>query len=228
MVTSLTPQRTLESLFSLLCSLGLILSTCYVLIGCGATPPPHRGLNAQTQASQNELGPILGALTKEKVVDRLRGYPACGMPDEPQKQTLMVRPHKIEEGLFVVEIECFFLGVQGLFEYFFIRLSDGRLIPLSFDGALPLTTPANREERASPINLNQGRHEVCGVPQFDLKSKKLTTLCKGTSAGGCGAYAEYVLDLEHIPPRFAVTRAHFNSCETPSQKPPTEWPKTSF
>ena len=217
--------------------------------GGGEPSQPHV-LNAKTKHAQKKLGPILGPVTKEKIIDRFKGYAVCGIKAEPQKQTLILRHHQLIDESYVVEVECFFLGVQGLFEYFHLKPKDGTLTPLSFDGAQPALQKINKAEPKSPVGINQGRHEVCGVPQLKLppinkkginkkginkkgskagdskgdapQSVQLTTLCKGNGVGTCGAYAEYQLDTQRGT--FTLKTAHFLSCASPSKSPPREWP----
>ena len=92
--------------------LGLILSVWG--FGCGSNPKtPNPKVNSQTQSVQKRLGPILGPVTKGKIIDRLAGYPVCGMKTEPQKQTLILRFHALgptieKSNHTVVEVECFF------------------------------------------------------------------------------------------------------------------------
>ena len=82
---SLTLRHSICAIFTLL----LITS----LTGCGSvgTRNATHSLSQKTTSIQEDLGPIRGPVTKEKVLDRLKGYPICGMKDEPQKLTLMMR-----------------------------------------------------------------------------------------------------------------------------------------
>ena len=216
-------------------------------LGCASAPPKAPPVKGGTVFEQKELGPILGPVTKEKVLDRLRGYPVCGMEGEEQKLTLKVRvlplnqdktqgmskiDPKVTQGLdrtSLVEIECFFFGVQGLYEFALITPQDGRLYPLSFEGASPVNNKlsAQGRERRGPVARNVGRSEVCGVPSFDAKTRTLSSFCKADPAGACGAYAIYSLTdkggtsgpteaLDAESAYFKVKSAHFKSCGEPS------------
>ena len=112
----------------------LVMSCLFMLCnGCGSNPKvPTPKVTSKTQSVQKELGPILGPITKAKVIDRLEGYPVCGMKSEPQKQTLILRFHALGKTVesskhTVIEVECFFLGFQGLFEYYALEHQTGTL-----------------------------------------------------------------------------------------------------
>jgi hypothetical protein len=147
------------------------------------------------------------------------------MQVEEQKLTLKVQTYPLKQSsseassskphLYLVEVECFFFGVQGLYEFALLNTSDGRIQPLSFEGAKPLKGSLRGEERRSPVALNMGRSEVCGVPQFNTTDRSLSVLCKADPEGGCGAHALFELDLskhQERSPRFIVKQARFRSC----------------
>ena len=239
-----------------LMGVSLLLTTLTSCLNPPAVPAPMKG---GTVYQQKQLGPILGPVTKEKVLDRLVGYPVCGIEVEEQKLTLKIRVIPLQkdqtqgqtkldptltEGLdrtSLVEIECFFFGVQGLYEFALITPQDGRLYPLSFEGAAPISNSLslNEQERRSAVVKNIGRSEVCGVPNFDADQRTIKSFCKADPAGGCGAYAEYILadhkgvaeaprSLEASKAYFKLQSAHFKSCEEPEQSPPETWPKVSL
>ena len=237
----------------------VIILLSLTFCACAGTPPKSPPVKGGTVYQQEQLGPILGPITKEKILDRLKGYPICGMESEAQKLTLKVRvlplgedktqgmsklDPKVTKGLdrtSLVEIECFFFGIQGLYEFALITPQDGRLYPLSFEGATSVVPKLgnNGQERQSPVSRNIGRSEVCGVPKFEAKTRTLKSFCKGSSEGGCGAYAVYVLadkvgvaeatrSLNPESTFFKLKSAHFKSCATPEQSPPETWPKVSL
>lgn len=191
---------------------------------CSGGRPPPAPLTPETQTTQSELGPIMGPITKEKVLDRLKGYPICGMISEEQKMTLkvMIFPIKREDealSVSLIQVECFFFGVQGLYEFALINPQDGRVYPLGFEGAEPVKEELSGSERRSPVAINQGRAEVCGVPTFDPKTKRVQALCKADSEGGCGVLAQYTLtqpspslDTSY----FKLDHARFHSCAQPA------------
>ena len=195
------------------------LIMCGVFIyGCGAPIPPSPKV---PQGSQDEHGPILGPITKAKVLDRLKGYPVCGMKGEEQKLTLQVRIHPLKQAkmkVSLVQIECFFFGVQGLYEFALITPQDGRVYPLSFQGAEPVKKSLKGQERRSPVALNQGRSEVCGVPEFHADHQHIEVTCKGDPSGGCGVYAKYELsnkNTDTFNPKtsyFKLVESRFHSC----------------
>ena len=51
----------------------------------------------------------------------------------------------------LLAIECFFFGIQGMYEYALITPKDGRVYPLSFQGAEPVKGDINGVERKSPV-----------------------------------------------------------------------------
>ena len=216
----------------------LVMSSLLILCnGCGSTPStPNPKVDSKTQSVQQKLGPILGPVTKAKIIDRLEGYPVCGMKSEPQKQTLILRFHALGKTVessthSVVEVECFFLGFQGLFEYYALEHQTGKITPIRFDWAQSAAKKINASEPKSPVSITNKRYEVCGVPSFDAQTRRLKSLCKGQADGACGAYAEYELigfgDSNHDPkavPTFAKVKAHFRSCAAPQLGSPLQWP----
>jgi hypothetical protein len=229
----------------------VLVSGCIWVVGCASIPPAPAPISGQTINTQDELGPILGPVTKGKVLDRLKGYPVCGMVSEEQKLTLKVKIYdlnpkakakiKIKTAdnhslmpMNLLEIECFFFGIQGLYEYVLLTPKDGRVYPLSFQGAQPIKSKLNGAEKISPTAKTQGRSEVCGVPTFDLSKRRLSSLCKAESEGGCGAYAVYDLVSENedtfdaSKAYFKLNSAHFQSCSTPKRVPPDQWPTVSL
>ena len=189
-----------------------------LICGCGAPIPPSTSVQTQ---DQSQLGPILGPVTKEKVIDRLKGYPVCGMQSEEQKLTLQVRTYPLtalDTQVHLVQIECFFFGVQGLYEFALINPKDGRVYPLSFQGMEPVKRSLQGLERRSPVALNKGRSEVCGVPDVDAESLRVSVTCKGEPSGGCGAYAQFQLaqrEGEIFDPKmsyFKLVQSKFHSC----------------
>ena len=123
------------------------------------------------------------------------------------------------------------LRVQGLYEFAYLTAADGRLTPLTFEGAEPVKRSLNRgAERRSPVALNKGRAEVCGVPQFRSDSQTLAVTCKADAGGGCGAHATY--DLKRDPagqktPRFEVKVARFRSCGEAMNPQVEQWSEIS-
>ena len=241
----------------IICTVYFFLST--LILGCTSAPPKPPPVKGGTVFEQKELGPILGPVTKEKVLDRLRGYPICGMEGEEQKLTLKVRvlplsqdktqgmskiDPKVTQGLdrtSLVEIECFFFGVQGLYEFALITPQDGRLYPLAFEGASPVNKKLSDQgqERRGPVARNVGRSEVCGVPRFDAKTRTLSSFCKADPTGACGAYAIYTLSdklgasdptgaLDAKSAYFKLKSAHFKSCGEPEKSPPETWPEVNL
>jgi hypothetical protein len=196
--------------------------------GCGAPIPPSQSVSKSTQ---DELTPILGPITKGKVLDRLKGYPICGMKGEEQKLTLQVRTYpltKTDHPVSLVQVECFFFGVQGLYEFAIINPKDGRIYPLVFQGAEPVRSSLQGSERRSPVALNQRRSEMCGVPDFDLKRHSLKVTCKADPSGGCGAYSEYKLtqrDGSDDPKMtyFKLVESRFHSCAQPMIPDVGQW-----
>ena len=226
----------------------LTLVSTLLLIACSAKPPVKPPVSGSTVNAQKELGSILGPITKEKVLDRLKSYPVCGMQAEAQKQTLRIQiiPLELDSKLVansktppvnqtsLLAIECFFFGIQGMYEYALITPKDGRVYPLPFQGAEPVKGDMNGIERKSPAAKNQGRSELCGVPNFNPKDLSLKTLCKGDAEGSCGAYATYKLysqGKEGFEPEsayFAVESAHFQTCSQPKPGSPQDWPKINL
>ncbi len=226
-----------------------LLIGCYSFIlnqGCSSTPPTKPPVSGTTVHTQKELGSILGPITKAKVLDRLKAYPVCGIQTEAQKETLRIdiiplgvdpktdakKPPVNQTSLLA--IECFFFGIQGLYEYALITPQDGRVYPLSFQGAEPVKGKLNGSEKMSPVAKNEGRSEVCGVPKFDPKTKRLQTLCKGDVGGSCGAFAVYTLasqgkeQFEAKSAYFELESAHFQSCAQPKPGSPSDWPTVSL
>lgn len=216
-----------------------------ILSACGSAPPPSTQLSDKTIKTQGDLGAILGPVTKEKVLDRLKGYPVCGMNNEEQKLTLKVNIYPVEKktkqsdaaqgpSIHLLEMECFFFGVQGLYEYALLTSHNGRVYPLPVQGAEQVKSKLNGDEKQSPAALNQGRSEVCGVPDFNPKVNQLKTLCKANPEGSCGAYTVYELiskSGEYFDPKtayFQVKSAHFQSCEQPNLVSPNQWPTISL
>ena len=204
-----------------------------LIYGCGAPIP--LGTSVPDQA-QNELGPILGPITKEKVIDRLKGYPVCGMQSEEQKLTLQVRTYPLaalDTQVHLVQIECFFFGVQGLYEFALINPKDGKVYPLAFQGMEPVKSTLQGLERRSPVALNKGRSEVCGVPDIDPKSLRVSVTCKGDPSGGCGAYARYKLaqrEGESFDPKmsyFKLVQSKFHSCAQMMIPDQSRWSDTT-
>lgn len=226
--------------------LSLVLLTLPMIIACGSKPPVQPPVSGSTVHTQKELGSILGPITKEKVLDRLKAYPVCGIQTEAQKQTLRIQitPLKLDKQVSVksppvnqtslLTIECFFFGIQGMYEYALITPKDGRVYPLSFQGAEPVKGKANGAERKSPVEVNEGRSELCGVPDFNAQDLSLKTLCRGNPEKTCGAYATYKLQSQgqdHFDPAsayFALESAHFQSCSQPKMGSPSDWPKVSL
>ena len=226
----------------------LTLVSVLLLIACSAKPPVKPPVSGSTVNTQKELGSILGPITKEKVLDRLKSYPVCGMQAEAQKQTLRIQIIPLEfdsepaaksktppvNQTSLLAIECFFFGIQGMYEYALITPKDGRVYPLSFQGAEPVKGDINGVERKSPVAKNQGRSELCGVPDFNPKDLSLKTLCKGDAEGACGAYATYKLQSqgkEGFDPAsayFAIESAHFQTCSQPKPGSPQDWPNISL
>ncbi len=250
-------RRSLTS-YRVLCILGLS-----ILVSCAGAPPKAPPVKGGTVHQQKQLGPILGPVTKQKVLDRLQGYSVCGIQDEAQKIALKIRviplfkqetnglntidPAKTQgvNRTSLIEMECFFFGFQGMYEFALITPQDGRLYPLSFQGS-ELVKPnlqINGVERKSPIGRNQGRSEVCGVPSFDPETLKLSSFCKADPSGGCGAYAKFTLvsegqtssstpslaeALQASSAYFKLDSAHFRSCAESEQTPPETWPEVSL
>ena len=219
----------------------LVFLLTFSHVNCSSQPPPSPSVKGGTVAHQNELGPILGPITKEKVLDRLKGYPICGMESEEQKLTLKVRVFPLNQTkkkekkslvdrTSLIEIECFFFGIQGLYDFALITPETGRLYPLSFQGAELVKAKLNGAEKQSPVAKNIGRYEVCGVPEFNAKTKTLKSLCKADPEGGCGAFAVYKLvskSSDKFDPKsayFEIEAAHFQSCGQPKQISPDQWP----
>ena len=207
-----------------------ILIIWFLLVyGCGAPIPASPTI---PQGSQDVSGPILGPITKAKVIDRLGGYPICGMQSEEQKLTLQVRIYPLKQAemkVSLVQIECFFFGVQGLYEFALITPEDGRVYPLPFQGAEPVKKSLQGEERRNPVALNQGRSEVCGVPQFQADHQQIEVTCKGDPSGGCGVYAKYKLSnkqADTFKPQtsyFKLIESRFHSCGQPMLPDISRW-----
>ena len=218
---------------------------------CSSTPlPPKPPVRGGTIHQQKTLGPILGPLTKGKVLDRLKDYPICGAQTGEQKKTLRVfitplkdevisalkapsqgdaKPAVAHSDLYIASFECFFLGVQGIYEFALITPKDGRVYPVAFQGAEPVRQQIQGAERTSPVAVNQGRAEVCGVPQLKPKSVGVQVTCKGDASGGCGAYARYQIardeqgEVDLTRPHFKLIEARFNSCGQPPLSDPQSW-----
>ena len=216
LLTQCTPLISAQVLKVLIYMLTTVVWT--MICGCGAPIPPSPTVVNNTQSN---LNPILGPVTKGKILDRFKGYPICGMKGEEQKLTLQVQTFPLSQtknSVRLIQVECFFFGVQGLYEFALINPKDGRIYPLAFQGAEPVKKSLKGAERQSPVALNKGRSEVCGVPDFDPKTQRLTVTCKGDPSGGCGTYAIYQLsqrDGGKFNPKttyFKVNESRFHSC----------------
>ena len=223
-----------------------VMLSLLLMVACTTRPPTKSPVSGSTVNTQRELGSILGPITKEKVLDRLKAYPICGIQTESQKQTLRIEIIPLElqpnakaatppvNQTSLLAIECFFFGIQGMYEYALITPKDGRVYPLSFQGAKAVKEKMNGAERQSPAEKNQGRSELCGVPKFDDKDLSLKTLCKGNPEGSCGAYAIYQLQSQgkdQFDPSsayFGLKSAHFQSCSQPKVGSPSDWPEVSL
>lgn len=125
---------------------------------------------------------------------------------------------------YLIEIECFFFGFQGIYEYMLLDAHQGKIYPIAFEGALKARKDLKDKENKSPVSLNQERYEVCGVPEFDKSKHTLKALCKGQSDGRCGSFALYHLELDHQTPYFKRNISRYLSCETPGRKDVNGWP----
>ncbi len=207
--------------------LALTLSAC----GGGAEAVKGQGdaLTPEARAAQERLGPILGEVTREKLLDRLEGYALCGLTDPAQRATLRVTLSPVGAGVeggagwHVAEVECFFFGVQGLYQYVALHAPTGRALPLPFEGAVPAPEDVTAQELRTPATSSEGRDELCGAPRLDAAAGSLVSTCKGNPEGTCGAYGEYALDLSSSP-RFRVRALRAQPCGAPSLATPEQWP----
>ena len=215
--------------------LGLLTLLLLGQYACSTRPPKPVSMAEETQAEQAELGPLLGPVTKAKVLDRLKGYPICGTVSEEQKIPLKVIITSLEGGIkrgdqtvkaSLVEVECFFFGVQGLYEYAVITPDDGKVYPLNFEGAEPVRSSLDGAERRSPVAFNEGRAELCGVPDFSPSSRVLKVTCKADPEGICGVSATYELTSGEAADQnlfFKQLEKRFHSCSSPPQADSSLW-----
>lgn len=185
-------------------------------------------LSTQTIETQKRLGPIQGELTREKVLDRLEGYELCGLSDPVQRGSLRFRFTETQHGWSLIEVECFFFAIQGLYQFLAVHPSSGMVAPLRFDNAPPAPSTPSQTEQKSAVYQNQGRYELCGAPRFDPKSLILETTCKGNASATCGVYGSYQLSWQsdlNQPPWFKAKVLRIQSCSLPSTtRDPQQWP----
>jgi hypothetical protein len=212
-----------------------LLASCALLSACGGGQA-GRGegegagaLGAEARAAQERLGPILGEVTREKLLDRLEGYALCGLTDPAQRASLRVTLAAVDpevaggEGWHIAEVECFFFGFQGLYQYVALHAPTGRAAPVAFEGAAPAPDEASAQELKTPATSSGGRDELCGAPVLEARRGSLVSVCKGNPEGSCGAYGEYTLELEGAP-RFRARALRAQPCAAPSLTPPEQWP----
>lgn len=200
---------------------------------CGASPATQEGsapgaLSAQTMETQARLGPIQGELTREKVLDRLEGYELCGLSDPVQRGSLRFRFTPVEHGWQLIEVECFFFAIQGLYQFLAVHPTSGVVSPLIFERAPPAPAVPSQGDTKSAVYLNQGRYELCGAPRYDAQAHSLETTCKGNATGTCGVYALYQLSWQSdtaLTPSFTPKQLRAQSCSLPSStRDVAQWP----
>ena len=204
-------------------------------LGCGGgaasrAPSSAGALSDQTLEVQARLGPIQGDLTREKVLDRIEGYELCGLTDPVQRASLRFRFTPYQEGWQLVEVECFFFALQGLYQFLAVHPKTGQVSPLDFEGAPPAPSSPSGGDNQSVVYLNQGRSELCGNPRFNPQTGQLESTCKGNATGTCGAYARYKLSLQsdtsHTAQSFKLIDKRAQSCALPSaSRDPSAWPQ---
>ena len=221
------PPSTTRNLMLLIAILTtLSVSAC----GGGATKTEHNpvALSPQVREAQERLGPIQGDMTREKILDRLEGYELCGLTDPVQRSSLRFRFTALKHGWQLIEVECFFFAIQGLYQFLAVHPKRGVVTPLVFDGAPPAPATPGQGDAKSAVYLNQGRYELCGAPQFDVGKETLSTTCKGNATGTCGVYASYRVtwqsDTKNAP-ILAPIQLRTQSCSLPSaSRDPEQWP----
>jgi|GEM_PF-2084238 len=231
MQTPLTPPPHHRPTRELMLSVAL-LSSSLVMSACGGgatqTETNQVALSPQAREAQERLGPIQGEVTREKILDRLEGYELCGLTDPVQRGSLRFRFTKLKRGWQLIEVECFFFAIQGLYQFLAVHPERGAVTPLVFEGAPPAPATPGQGEAKSAVYLNQGRYELCGAPRFNEEQETLSTTCKGNATGTCGVFASYRLAWQNDPtgaPSFAPTQRRAQSCSLPSSsRNPEQWP----
>ena len=226
--TKTTPPRARLILCASLCATLVGLSACGGSQSSLKEPQTGR-LKAKTLETQARLGPIQGEVTKGKILDRLEGYELCGLTDPVQRSSLRFRFTPIKRGWQLIEVECFFFAIQGLYQVLAVQPSTGQVTPPIFQGAPPAPAQLSQSENKSAVYVNQGRYELCGNPSFDPKTETLITTCKGNADGSCGVYNSYTIEWngnKSHTPLFKLNELRAHSCALPStSRDPQDWPK---
>ena len=233
-----SPLSSLTSLPSPLIT-PITLSALLLCAGCGGgrelTKAGAEGaevsLPPESKEAQGRLGPMLGEVSREKILDRLKGYTLCGLTDPTQRASLRFKLFELKRGWKLAEVECFFFGFQGIYQYLAVKPSEGRVVPMRFEGAPPAPTTPNQGEQRSAVHEHQGRAEVCGTPEFNVEKATLSATCKGEASGRCGAHGRYVIswsegDQKGATPYFSPQLTTAQSCSVPGgSDDPSAWPK---
>ena len=207
---------------ALVCTLSLTLSA---LFGCGGTPTPAAGdpqASSESDSSAEDTLPTLDRAALMRLIEA-SGILPCGLESATQREALPVQSWSLTEGSTLVQLECFFFGLQGVYEYWLVK-RDMKARALSFSDAEPLQLPvAGRppQERRSPATKEGTREMLCGRPQYDAGQEHLSSACLG-QGGRCGVYSRYQLDTTEG--RFEATERRYQPCSAASDQAPSEWP----
>ena len=202
-----------------------LLAGLFFLIGCGSTPSASPSPNTGTETESEENRPTTDTLPDREqaisAIERAGGVP-CGLSDTTQRAALPAERWRVASGETLVQLECAFFGLQGVYEYWL--LSEGAARALGFSDSEPLQIPIPGRpapERRSPASRERSRDMLCGRPNYEAESEQLESACLG-QGGRCGAYSRYRLDRENL--RFEVQERRMQPCAAMSELPPAEWP----
>ena len=222
-LTSLTRARLIKN--ALLA--GLLL---FIGCGCGSTPSPPLSAGADAEGEGEELEgegerSLVASIPDREAainaIERAGGVP-CGLADMTQRAALPAERWQIAPGEILVQLECAFFGLQGVYEYWLLSAGEAQLISFSDSEPLQIPLPGRpAPERSSPASRERDRDMLCGRPSYEAESELLESACLG-QGGRCGAYSRYRLDREGR--RFEAQERRMQPCTAASELPPAEWP----
>ena len=203
----------------------VLLTGLSLFIGCGSAPPPTPAVETNAEV-EREGARSTGETVPDReqainAIERAGGVP-CGLADTTQRAALPAERWRVASGEVLVQLECAFFGLQGVYEYWL--LGEGEARALSFSDSEPLQIPLPGRpapERRSPASRERSRDMLCGRPSYDAERGQLESTCLG-QGGRCGAYSRYLLERESL--RFEAQERRMQPCAAMSDLPPAEWP----
>ena len=202
----------------------LLFAGSFFFIGCGSAPAPQSVEASEEVEREGERPPAASIPDREGAINAIEsaGGVPCGLADATQRAALPAERWRVGAEGVLVQLECAFFGLQGVYEYWL--LSEGEARALSFSNSEPLQIPLPGRpapERRSPASRERERDMLCGRPSYDAEHEQLESACLG-QGGRCGAYSRYRLDREGL--RFEVQERRMQPCAAMSDLSPTEWP----